>query len=68
MVRHAFRNGFRRIWIVRAATDPVAWIKEAVAEKLTVATERFEATFRTTPTFLGEKAPNYVKSKAAIVF
>ena len=74
---HSFRHGFRRTWIVRAGTDPtdtiiqhdfgVAVIKEAIAKRPVVSTERFQAPPRTTSTFVREQASNYPKSWAGVV-
>ena len=74
---HTFRHGFRRTWIVRAANDPadkiiphdfgLAVIKEAVAKRSTVATERFHAPPRPASTFVRETASHYPKSWAGVV-
>ena len=74
---HTFRHGFRRTWIVRAATNPVekiiahdfgvAVVKEAVAKPRVVATERFQAPVRSASTFMRETASNYPKSWAGLV-
>ena len=73
---YSFRHGFRRTWIVRAGTDPtdtiiqhdfgVALIKEAIAKRPVVSTERFQAPLRTTSTFVREQASNYPKSWASV--
>ena len=74
---HTFRHGFRRTWIVRSAADPVeniiahdfgvAVIKDAVAKRHTVATERFQAPPRAASSFVREQATNYQKSWVGVV-
>ena len=74
---HTFRHGFRRTWIVRAASDPVetiiphdfgvAVIKAAVAKRPVVTTERFQAPLRSSATFVRESMSNYPKSWAGVV-
>ena len=71
------RHGFRRTWIVRAASDPVetiiphdfgvAVIKAAVAKRPVVTTERFQAPPRSSATFVRESMSNYPKSWAGVV-
>ena len=74
---HTFRHGFRRTWIVRSAANPVeniiahdwgvAVIKDAVAKRHTVATERFQAPPRAASSFVREQATNYPKSWVGVV-